>query len=120
MLRGEHLADGLRHFRGGRSVWRIVKIQQQNTHGTIVQGKTGSLRTRKKGQLDDFCPFEQFSGSFPPIRLKPPQTSVREVCMRKNFLLFVGSFSVLTVFWMACVSLEARSATLPQALLNAH
>jgi len=40
--------------------------------------------------------------------------------MRKNFLLFVGSFSVLTVFWMACVSLEARSATLPQALLNAH
>lgn len=40
--------------------------------------------------------------------------------MRKNPLFSMGFFFVAIVFWVACLSLEARSGALPQVLLNAH
>ena len=44
MLFRERRDDRLRHFRGGGSVRRVIKVQEQNAHGMIVQGKRKAMK----------------------------------------------------------------------------
>ena len=44
MLFRERRDDRLRHFRGSGSVRRVIKIQEQNAHGMIVQGKRNAMK----------------------------------------------------------------------------
>src|SRR5208337_4178982 len=47
MLFAKSIDNGLRHFRGRRGVRRIVKVQEQNAHGEIVQAEAGRLKEQR-------------------------------------------------------------------------